>query len=312
MTVWQSPITGQQEQLLPDEDSPASEWALDAGKRALDELFSLTTQYRSGESYHELLKFVSRFRRYSPFNAMLVHIQKPGSRFIAPPSRWIKQYGRTIKPGAQPLVILQPMGPVMFVFDVSDTEGDALPAEVENPFEVRSGKVGSELPRTIDNACRDGIRITKVRHGSQRAGSIGPSTAPGYVQFLTQTKPKEVYLDVPLQYELLLNENHSNESQYATLVHELAHLYCGHLGTPNDKWWPDRRGLPLTVREFEAESVAHLVCRRLGIDPKSEEYLSGYVERKAEVPPISLECVMKVAGLIESMGHSRLAQRKKS
>lgn len=311
MTLWHPPITGQQEQLLPEEDSPASQWAMDAGKRALDELFSLTTQYRSGENYHELLKFVSRFHRYSPFNAMLVHIQKPGSRFVAPPLRWMKQYGRTIKPGAQPLVILQPMGPVMFVFDVSDTEGGALLREVGNPFEVRKGKVGSELKRTIDNACRDGIRITRVHHGSQRAGSIGTSTSPGHVQFLTQLKPEDTYVDVPLRYELLLNANHSNEAQYATLVHELAHLYCGHLGTPNEKWWPDRRGLPLNVREFEAESVSHLVCRRIGIDPKSEEYLSGYLEQKTEVPPISLECVMKVVGLIESMGHGRLQQRKK-
>jgi hypothetical protein len=49
------------------------------------------------------------------------------------------------------------------------------------------------------------------------------------------------------------------ESRYATLVHELAHLYCGHLGTPDDGWWPDRQNLSLTVCEFEAESVSDLV-----------------------------------------------------
>lgn len=109
---------------------------------------------------------------------------------------------------------------------------------------------------------------------------------------------------------MLLNVNHSNETQYATLVHELAHLYCGHIGTPNVKWWPDRRGLKLNVCEFEAESVSYLVCRRLGIDPKSKEYLHDYLDDKSEVPPISLECVMKAAGLIESMGRGRLVQRK--
>jgi hypothetical protein len=51
----------------------------------------------------------------------------------------------------------------------------------------------------------------------------------------------------------LLNSNLSAEARYATLVHELAHLYCGHLGTLNDKWWPDRRGLPHAAREFEAK-----------------------------------------------------------
>ena len=94
----------------------------DSTKRALDELFSLTRQYKSAKAYHDLLRFIGHFRFYSPFNAMLVHIQMPGASFVAPPSRWLHEYRRRIKPGARPLVILQPMGPVMFVFDVSDTE----------------------------------------------------------------------------------------------------------------------------------------------------------------------------------------------
>lgn len=285
-------------------DTPAARWDAEAGKRALDELLTLTSAYVSSAAYMELLEFVSRFRFYSPFNAMLVHVQKPGSRFVASPSRWLKQYGRRIRPGAQALVILRTMGPVMFVFDVSDTEGDPLPPRVENPFAVRCGQVGGELERTIQNACRDGIRITKVRHGSQRAGSIGPTESPG--QFLQFGEKHQV----PLRYEMLLNDNHSRESQYATLVHELAHLYCGHIGTPNEKWWPDRRGLPLEVQEFEAESVAYLVCRRRGVDPKSDEYLSGYRKQGSDVPPISLACVMKVAGLIESSGREKLKPRK--
>ncbi len=35
-----------------------------------------------------------------------------------------------------------------------------------------------------------------------------------------------------VRYELLLNAKHSPEQKYATLAHELAHLYCGHLGSP--------------------------------------------------------------------------------
>ena len=131
----------------------------DITKRALDELFSLTRQYRSAKAYRELLRFIGHFRFYSPFNAMLIHIQMPGASFVAPPSRWLHEYGRRIKPGARPLVILQPMGPVMFVFDVSDTEpqkgAPQLPEEVLHPFEPRSGKVGKELERTIENAMRE-------------------------------------------------------------------------------------------------------------------------------------------------------------
>ncbi len=292
---------------LPDEtgaaDTPAVAWEQDAAKRALDELFSLTLQYRSGKAYHDLLQFVSRFRFYSPFNAMLVHIQMPGASFVAPPHRWLRDYGRQIMPGARPLVILQPMGPVMFIFDVSDTMGDPLPPEIEKPFEVRSGTAGNRLPRTIENAKRDGVDIHAARLGSQQGGSIRAVKVPGKTVTFGE-------LNVPVRYELEFGESASAESRYATLAHELAHLYCGHLGTPNNKWWPDRRGLERQVEEFEAESVAYMVCARAGISNPSEQYLTGYMGQGSETPPISLECVMKAAGLIETMGRERLKPRK--
>ena len=159
---------------IPDV-TPAGAWERDAAKRALDELFSLTFQYKTSAAYRDLLKFVTRFLSYSPFNAMLVHIQMPGAKFVAPPYRWLRDYGRRIGPGARPLIILQPMGPVMFVFDVSETEptegAPPLPPEVENPFEVRKGYVGGSLELVIDNAKRDGLRVTERKEGSQSAGS---------------------------------------------------------------------------------------------------------------------------------------------
>jgi hypothetical protein len=88
------------------------------------------------------------------------------------------------------------------------------------------------------------------------------------------------------------------------------HLYCGHLGTPNGRWWPDRQNLSLAVREFEAESVCYLVCARLGIDTASDEYLAGYVRRCRTTPPISLDRVMKSVWLLEQMGWASLGLRK--
>jgi hypothetical protein len=297
-----------------DAIAPASLWERESVNRALDELFSLTQQYRSSANYHELMKFIARFRFYSPFNAMLVHIQMSGASFVAPAARWLKLYQRRIRAGARPLVILQPMGPVMFVFDVSDTDpgSDAppLPPEVTNPFEVRKGQIRSELRTTIDNAKRDGISVTEQQAGSQRAGSIQPVKPGRSLEVLVKQQPKPEYVTVPLRYELLTNSSLSAEARYATLVHELAHLYCGHLGNPNDKWWPDRRGLNHEVCEFEAESITYLICMRLGIDNPSEQYLASFVQREGQVPTISLECVMKAAGLIEQMGRQRLTLRK--
>jgi hypothetical protein len=298
--------------------SPAQEWSEQSAKHALDDLFNAIHTYRTSENYHELMQFVRMFRFYSPYNALLVHIQRPGARFVAPATRWKKKYKRHVKPNANPIVILQPMGPVMFVYDVSDTEAGLdskpLPIAVDKPFEVHYGKIGRELGRTIENAKRDGIRIHGKKLGSQAAGSIQGVKHKDISPLLFQDgKDKQgypVYKEIPVRYELLLNENNSRESRYAIMVHELAHLYCGHLGTPNKKWWPDRRGLSLKLREFEAESVSYLVCERVGIANPSAEYLSGYIKSKEDVPQISLECVMKAAGLIENMGCKKMKLRK--
>lgn len=283
--------------------------------RALDELFALTQQYRRSAQFKNLLDFVSRFRLYAPYNAMLLHVQRPGATYVAPASRWLRDYRRRIKPEAHPLVILQPMGPVMFVFDVSDTvpmdDAPPLPREVEDPFGVAGGDVKSELDWTRRNAVRDGISIHTRKDGAQSAGMIRRvASSERYLRFPVRASGRDSFVEVPVRYQLILNELHSPATQYATLVHELAHLYCGHLGTPNDNWWPDRSNLSHMVEEIEAESVSYLLCRRRGLKSPSNEYLASYLKEDWQMPPISLDTVMKIAGLIEQMGQKRLPPRK--
>jgi hypothetical protein len=175
---------------------------------------------------------------------------------------------------------------------------------------VRGRKAGRELVRTIENAKRDGVRVSLRNAGSQSAGQIGVATNNALLEVVVRLVPEPEYVKVPLHYELLLNSGLSREAQYSTLVLELTHLYCGHLGTPNEQWWPDRRGLSGAIREFEAESVCYLVCGRAGIDNPSEKYLAGYMKQQSDVPEISLESVMAAAGLVEKMGRERLKPRK--
>jgi hypothetical protein len=42
----------------------------------------------------------------------------------------------------------------------------------------------------------------------------------------------------------------------------------------------------------------------------SAEYLGNYLSKNDEIPPVSLECVFKVTGLIETMGQERMKLRK--
>jgi hypothetical protein len=286
----------------------------DFAQTALDELFTFARKYNSSDACLELMRFVGWFRFYSPFNAMLIYTQMPGAHFVCTARRWRRDYHREIKIGARPIVILQPMGPILFVFDVSDTaplpNARPLPIRVEDPFQVRSGKIGGQLALTIENAKRDGVRVSERANGSQSAGSIQWAAAGQYLEITIANKPLPGSTQVPVWFELLLNSVLSAEARYGTLVHELAHLYCGHLGTPNGRWWPDRQNLSHVVREFEAESVSYLVCARLGIHTASDEYLAGYVGRSPVTPPISLDRVMKSVWLLEQMGRTRLGLRK--
>ena len=283
-------------------DSPAASFDADYARRALDELFINTQQYSTGKALDELYAFMRRFHFYSPFNAMLLHIQNPGTKYAAPASRWKKDYERVVKPGARPLVILQPMGPVMFVFDVSDVEpaspdAPPLPKEVTDPFEPYGDISPKHNNRLIKNTVRDGVHVAVSPRGSESAGQISPSKVQVAMLQYSETVSVQRY------YDIVLNGNHTRAARFATLSHELGHLYCGHLGLPfkGCKWWPDRRGLERIVEEVEAESVAYLVCTRLGVQPPSAEYLAGYLGKEQTLPRISLERVLVAAGLIESM-----------
>jgi hypothetical protein len=281
---------------LFESESPSSNWDKESSKRALDDLFETTFAYRKSKEFYDLMKFVTKFHFYSPYNAFLICSQRPGATYVAPSHRWLKDFGYRVKPNANPMVILQPMGPVIFVFDVSDTEplpdAKPLPIAVTNPFKVRKGRVHKELSCAIENSKRDGIKIYYQKTGSQLAGSIqaismGQVSEQLKFQIGWDKNRTPIYKLFPVRYELCLKEDSEENfktENYATLVHELAHLYCGHLGTPNKKWWPDRRGLSLPVREFEAESVSYLVCNRLGIKTPSEEYLSGYTKNQEKLP----------------------------
>jgi len=290
-------------------------WDPEETKRALDELFYVARIYNRSDEYIGLLDFVAKFRFYSPFNAMLIHIQMPGAVYVAPASRWMAQWHRAVKPGERPLVLLRPMGPVMFVFDVSQTvpldDECPLPEEVVNPFVIRQGWVGNQLELTIENAKRDGVRVVEQGAGSQWAGAIRPAVDPRPLDVTVRQRQGQKVQFVPARYEILLNSGFGREETYATLVHELGHLYCGHLGTPDPSWWPDRSFLGKLEREFEAESVSFLVCSRLGIVTPSARYLARYLERHQEIPPISLDRVLAAAGLIEDMGRGLLKPREK-
>src|SRR5271166_3364829 len=88
--------------------------------QAVDDLFRQAIRAPGHQALSEFLDFIARFRRYSLFNAMLILVQRPGALAVASRRRW-QDYGRMVAADAVPIVILQPFGPVQFVYDVGDT-----------------------------------------------------------------------------------------------------------------------------------------------------------------------------------------------
>lgn len=256
----------------------------------LDKLFEEVGTYRSSADFVELLKFIKRFRHIAPYNAMLIHIQKPGSVYVASASDWKNRFNRDIKPGARPLVILRPFGPVAFVYEVNDTQGDNLPPEIQDPFEAYGIVSELEIEKFIRSSLYSGIRIAEGDYGSTLAGQV--QVADSVAQFNGKS------FRVP--FSMTVNRNLDTATKLATIYHELGHVFCGHLFSPQIKL-PQRYYLSEEEREFEAESVCWLLCERQGIVNHSAEYLNDYLGKNGEIPNISVDAVLKAVGAIEQI-----------
>ncbi len=268
---------------------------------AIDELFRRSKELRTSQKFIDFIDFTTKFKDYSVFNNALVYLQNPNVTFYATPSHWRKKLGRTIKEDARPMIILAPMTPVLLVYDLEDTDGKELPDFMKNPFETKGEFSVSVLDLTITNCKRDSIEI-KFKKKSFLTG--GCATRPLF-------RLKNVNYKKNIKILIEINDKFQKPQRYQTLCHELAHIYLGHLGTDEDEWWPDRQHLTRNQLELEAETTSYLVCSRAGLETKSAEYLSCFLKDENDLEAISIEGIIKTAGMIERMAERKLPPRKK-
>jgi hypothetical protein len=272
---------------------------------AVDEIFAASTRYRHSHEYINLLKFISRFPNYSPFNCFLLFMQNPSISYVATARTWDRKFKRRPKINARPMVILAPMGPIRFIFDIKDTEGlpvDDSKLETTRPKAKHLGKV---YRNTLFNCNIQAITVyeTTLDHeNSDTATRITPALRKQY---------KDLHLKKDANYLIIINQRHSLEEKYASLVNELGHIFCGHLGIDSHAWWSERQALNEIGEEVEAESVTFLVCRRIGLFASSEKYLDNYAPSNQQLPIFSLNAVLQAASYIEAMGKSRWKRPKK-
>lgn len=272
---------------MSDDSKQLDLFEAEAARVLLDQLLTDSQLYTKSQDYKELMDFVVRLRNFAPFNAMLLQIQKPGLSYAASAKDWCDVFGRTPKEGARPLLILWPFGPVAFVYDILDTEGNPLPEDVASFFAY--GSIDAKTLAAFGGlTAKKNIEWYWIDAGDRSAGSIR------VVKRAADAKEKSIY-------RLQINRNHTPAVQFATLSHELGHLFLGHLGLDRALNIPDRSSLIYVDRELEAESVAFLVCERNGVTSKSETYLKNYVQQNTNIDNIDLYQIMRAAGQVESL-----------
>ena len=254
-----------------------------ARDRALiDQLIADTRLYQSAQAIAELLEFTARLRHIAPFNAMLLHIQKPGLSYAARPKDWWDRFRRRPKPHARPLVVLRNFGPVEFVYDVLDTEGEPLPdAAFAFPTD---GQVPHGWLRGAEHRLSSAkISLAWLDYGDNKAGHAWRKTNHDDKEKLEE-------------FEVGVNRNHPPAVQVVSLAHELAHIFLGHCGADVKRGIKFNRPQALALREVEAETVAYLVAKRTGLSPRSESYLDSY---KGAFDNLDLHRILKIASTVE-------------
>jgi len=222
-------------------------------ENSLKELERGLEEFQSSDMWKNYLDTISVFHNYSPCNCLLIKLQYPSATFVAGFNVW-KKLGRFVKKGEKGIAILAPVyknftrqvetvnGEIeeieetvligfrtVYVFDITQTEGKELNLSIYHPLK---GQAPEDLITSIENIIFSiGYSITY--------GDCGK--AEGYTN--------------SIQKLVFINNTREPLTQLATLVHELAHIL---LHNPTQ--------LSRDEQEFEAESVAYVVLKSLGIE----------------------------------------------
>jgi hypothetical protein len=264
---------------------------------SINELVKLIGTYSTVRSLRELVNFTCSTPRLAPYNCLLVHSQMPTATMVLAASQWLT-FNRTVKAGARPLVILRTNGPVGFVFDISDTEGPDLPVTITNLRQIDAFLAEGEYPHKFMSYLEKTflklqISLRQVEYPPQKAGQIRRMASSD-------------------KFEMQINSVHTPLQRFTTIIHEMGHLCCGHLGQVPWASWKDRSDVSLEVREFEAETISWMVSTRLGIETGSAAYLHGYLPDALIPDGVNLDNILVGAGKLEQMGKGTFRPKKEN
>lgn len=275
---------------------------------SINEFFIRAIELKDGGKIESYFKFLKKVPNNAPFNNALVFIQNPNSGYYATASQWEERFQRTIKKDSRPMVILFPFGPVEFVYDIGDTEGEPITDEKILYWWRENGGILDE--KIIRNTLKN-LEVLGVNYKSMRAQKyfegVGHRTG-GYAQ----RSRGGLFSDNEIS--IILHPRYLDKSveMYGVLCHEIAHILLGHLGRvelpakkENDKSREiakDRQDTSKHIKELEAELVAWIVFGSFGIEKNSESYIASWLNNQNDISRINMSDVLRVAGKIQDMG----------
>lgn len=278
--------------------------------------------YFNSDNYKEFLNGMADFNNYSPRNIQLIKAQLPQATLVASFNQW-KKRGGSVK-GQKAIYIQAPVK-----VTIKDIYG--------NP--KIDPKTGEELKRIIFRSVPvfDVSQVTPQEGKTLDIPSMsGDATTPlskeDYNNMYRSLKEISINNGVPIRFDqtepgvggfydtkrneiVISNQAKRQPAQViGTLIHEMAHSELHNDKTIAENY-PD---LKYSTGELQAESVAYVVSRHLGIDmgiERSFGYLASWAVAEGGLESLTaqLEIVQKEsASLIERIDHAMTKYQKLS
>lgn len=229
----------------------------------------------NSDKFRNYLKTMSKFHNYSFNNSLLIYMQKPDATLVAGFNSWKKNFKRFVKKGEKGIQILAPaiykqkvemekldpktQKPILnddgkpvtevveiekpffkpvYVFDISQTDGEPLPQLTE------------EIKANVENFKTFFKALEKV--------------SPFPIEKEEITSGAKGYCD-PVNKRIAIKEGLSEAHMIKTAIHEISHAIL-HSDLENGDNKTSR------TREVEAESIAFIVADHFGIDTSSYSF----------------------------------------
>lgn len=265
----------------------------------------------SSDKYKEYLKFVSKFTDYSARNTMLINMQRPDATLVGSFGLW-KRLGRSVNKGENGIQIL---APVMY----KTNQRIKFERQAEDEFGNKLyNEDGSEKMETVDTIVTDvAFKKQYVFDLSQTSGKPIPDPVKELTGEIDEEKLNVIFKAVknvteimpeyrnitggakgyysPTAKSIVIKSGMSGEQTLKTVIHESAHCL---LHDPDKKIVTVKS--PRNEKEVQAESIAFIVCEKLGVDTSdySFPYIASWSEGK------QLEQLNKFLDEIQKASHT--------